>query len=129
LYKALFEPEKSDIGPKNTDLFDIKIDQSRAWRGPTPANARRRYTLCAHHHAEDHEGEWQTCDQCRKGFFETEMYVWYGTNEYNFVKLENPPTYDPTICAGCGAVIRLGDGGYSITPEKKYYCGRSRGRP
>lgn len=45
----------------------------------------RRYTLCADHHAEDHEGEWQTCDQCRKGFFETEMYVWYGTNEYNFV--------------------------------------------
>jgi len=81
----------------------------------------RRYTLCALHHAEGHEGDWQTCSQCREGL-ETEMYVWYGTNEYNFVKLENPPAYEPTFCAGCGAVIRLGEDGYSITPGKKYFC-------
>jgi hypothetical protein len=81
----------------------------------------RRYTLCGYHHAEKHEGEWQTCDKCREGF-ETEMYVWYGTNDYNFVKLENPPAYDPTFCAGCGVVIRLGEDGYSITPDKKYFC-------
>jgi hypothetical protein len=81
----------------------------------------RRYTLCGFHHAEEHDGDWQTCSKCREGF-ETEMYVWYGTNEYNFVKLQNPPTYDPTICEGCGVVIRLGEDGYSITPDKKYFC-------
>jgi hypothetical protein len=80
-----------------------------------------RYTLCAHHHAEDHEGDWQTCSKCR-GEFETEMYVWYGTNEYNFIKLQNPPAYDPTYCVGCGVVIRLGEHGYSITPKKEYFC-------
>ncbi len=81
----------------------------------------RRYTLCGSHHAEDHEGDWQTCSKCRDGFA-TEMYVWYGTNEYNFVKLQNPPAYDPTVCAGCGMVIRLGEDGYSITPDRKYFC-------
>jgi len=35
------------------------------------------------------------------------MYVWYGTNEYNFEKLADPPTYAPTHCDNCGAVIRL----------------------
>jgi len=32
------------------------------------------------------------------------MYVYYGTNEYNFIKLENPPRYAPTCCAGCRRV-------------------------
>ncbi|MCJ7683082.1 MAG: hypothetical protein MUO68_02175 [Desulfobacteraceae bacterium] len=82
----------------------------------------RRYTLCGFHHAEEHEGDWQTCSECREGF-ETEMFVWYGTNEYNFVKLQNPPSCDPTICEGCGVVIRLGEDGFSITPDKKYFCG------
>ena len=50
----------------------------------------RRYTLCAFHHGEGHPGDWQTCPKCRKSF-PTEIYVRYGTNEYNFVKLENPP--------------------------------------
>jgi len=81
----------------------------------------RRYTLCGSHHAEEHEGDWQTCSKCREGV-ETEMYVWYGTNEYNFVKLENPPSYEPTLCAGCEVVIRLGEDGYSITPDKEYFC-------
>jgi len=81
----------------------------------------RRYTLCGHHHAEDHEGDWQTCSKCREGF-ETEMYVWYGTNEYNFVKLQNPPAYDPTYCTGCGVTIRLGEDWYSIAPYRKYFC-------
>ncbi len=44
---------------------------------------------------------------------ELEMYVWYGTNEFNFDKLENPPKFKPTYCAGCGEVIRLPDGGYT----------------
>jgi hypothetical protein len=50
----------------------------------------RRYTLCAYHHNERHAGTWQACPKCRADFL-TEIYVWYGTNEYNFEKLVNPP--------------------------------------
>jgi len=71
----------------------------------------RRYTLCGFHHVEEHEGDWKDCDECRTEF-ETEMYVWYGTNEFNFEELPNPPSFEPTHCAGCGAVIRLGTEGY-----------------
>ena len=39
-----------------------------------------RYTLCSSHHNEGHKGRWQDCPKCRKSF-ETEMYVWYGTND------------------------------------------------
>jgi hypothetical protein len=80
----------------------------------------RRYTLCGSHHAEEHEGRWQDCAECRESF-ETEMYVWYGTNEYNFEKLPNPPSFEPTRCAECGHVIRLGEDGYSMQADK-YYC-------
>jgi hypothetical protein len=27
------------------------------------------------------------------------VYLWYGTNEYNFEKLPNPPAYEPTKCS------------------------------
>lgn len=80
-----------------------------------------RYTLCAYHSVEEHSGDWKTCPKCRKGF-ETEMYVYYGTNEYNFENLENPPEYEPTKCSKCGAVIILGEGGYSSIGDE-YFCG------
>ena len=83
----------------------------------------RRYTLCGFHHTEQHEGDWQTCETCRNEI-ETEMYVWYGTNEYNFVKLQNPPEYVPTKCSRCGVVIRLGEDGHSISSGRKYFCER-----
>jgi hypothetical protein len=79
-----------------------------------------RYTLCAHHHNEKHKGNWQACVECKK-VFETEMYVWYGTNEYNFEKLLNPPAYEPTKCSACGEVIALGEDGYSRL-GKQYFC-------
>jgi hypothetical protein len=41
------------------------------------------------------------------------MYVYYGTNEYNFEKLTKVPTYEPTLCATCATRIDLGEGGYS----------------
>ena len=72
----------------------------------------RRMTLCAFHHSEGHAGKWQDCAECRASF-ETEIYVWYGTNEYNFERLTNPPSYEPTQCDGCGVVIKLSEGGYS----------------
>lgn len=79
-----------------------------------------RYTLCSYHYNEGHAGKWQDCPQCRESF-ETEMYVWYGTNEYNFEKLANPPAYKPTKCAKCKKVIRLGEDGYSVK-GKEYLC-------
>jgi len=79
-----------------------------------------RYTLCAYHFNEGHSGDWQTCQKCRNSF-ETEMYVWYGTNEYNFVKLKNPPDYEPTHCAKCGVIINLGTDGYYESGDE-YFC-------
>jgi len=72
----------------------------------------RRFTLCGYHEAEGHKGDWKTCKKCLKSF-EPEMYVWYGTNEYNFEKLENPPKFKPTYCSKCGQRIILPDGGFS----------------
>jgi len=80
----------------------------------------RRYTLCGYHHTEGHPGDWKDCPKCRSAF-ETEMYVFYGTNEFNFQKLENPPAYLPTKCARCGVVISLGYDGYS-TKGGEYWC-------
>ena len=80
-----------------------------------------RYTLCGYHHNEGHAGDWKTCPRCRESF-ETEMYVWYGTNDYNFEKLPHPPAYQPTRCATCGTVIRLGEDGSMRAPDGQYYC-------
>ncbi len=76
----------------------------------------RRYTLCAYHHGEGHKGHWKDCKLCRKSF-QTEIYVWYGTNEYNFEVLENPPHFEPTLCDRCRVVIKLGTDGYSTGPR------------
>ena len=79
-----------------------------------------RYTLCAAHRDEGHTGDWKTCAECRESF-ETEMYVWYGTNEYNFERLENPPAYEPTKCSKCGIVIKLGTDGFTLSRDQ-YWC-------
>lgn len=80
-----------------------------------------RFTLCGYHYNEGHKAAWQDCGECRAAF-ETEMYVFYGTNEYNFVQLSDPPEYEPTFCSKCGSTIRLGEGGYSIKGGL-YTCG------
>lgn len=49
------------------------------------------------------------------------MYVYYGSNEYNFEKLKNPPKFKPTRCAKCKKIIRLGEDGYSMYMGN-YYC-------
>jgi hypothetical protein len=81
-----------------------------------------RLTLCAAHHAEGHAGEWRTCVKCRESF-ETEMYVYYGTNKYNFEKLQDPPAYELTLCVGCGRVIVLSKDAYTLEPSGSYRCG------
>lgn len=80
----------------------------------------RRYTLCGFHATEEHEGTWQDCAQCRNEF-ETEMYVWYGTNKYNFEKLPNPPSFKPKYCGRCHKRMVLAEESYSQRGEK-YYC-------
>ena len=79
-----------------------------------------RYTLCSHHHVEEHSGNWKSCPKCRNSF-ETEMYVWYGTNEYNFEVLENPPAFKPTKCSKCETIIHLGTDGYTQSGDE-YWC-------
>jgi len=49
------------------------------------------------------------------------MFVWYGTNEYNFEKLEHPPEFKPTHCAGCDRVISLVNDAY-MAADYKYWC-------
>jgi hypothetical protein len=79
-----------------------------------------RYTLCGFHFNEGHKGRWPDCPKCRESFA-TEMYVYYGTNEYNFEKLTNPPTFEPTHCKQCGKMIKLGGDGYSVKGGD-YFC-------
>lgn len=89
----------------------------------------RQFTLCSYHYGEEHAGDWKTCQKCRDSF-ETEIYVYYGTNEYNFQRLENPPEYEPTRCAECDAVIVLSEGGYTARGGEhgiEYVCGECSG--
>ncbi len=80
----------------------------------------RRYTLCGYHFNEGHKGDWKTCKKCRTGF-ESEMVVWYGTNEHNFEKMPDPPSYEPTQCSKCRTIIKLGADGYTRSGEE-YWC-------
>lgn len=80
-----------------------------------------RYTLCGYHFQEGHDGHWQDCPECRESF-ETELYVWYGTNEHNFEKLLQRPAFKPTKCCRCGRRISLGRDGFTLTGDG-YLCG------
>jgi hypothetical protein len=77
-------------------------------------------TICGHHYAWKHEGEWQNCQKCRNSLM-TERYVWYGTNNYNFTKLETPPTFEPNNCCTCGIIIKIGQESYWVK-DNNYYC-------
>ena len=78
------------------------------------------FTLCGYHYNEGHEGKWQDCQLC-KDSFETEIYVNLGTNEHNFEKLKNPPSFEPTRCSLCNNFITLSEGGYSLRGNE-YFC-------
>jgi hypothetical protein len=67
----------------------------------------RRLTLCGTHHTGGHAGDWKNCPKCREDC-KTEMYVYYGTNAYNFEKLPSPVSFTPCKCSECGEVVRLG---------------------
>jgi hypothetical protein len=72
-----------------------------------------RFTLCAYHFAEKHKGDWQTCAECRENL-KPEIYAYFGTNNYNFQKLANPPAFTPTRCTKCKRVINLGEESYTL---------------
>src|SRR3989344_1512922 len=86
----------------------------------------RRYTLCAAHHTEGHKGDWKTCKKCLQGY-EPEMAHWYGTNEFNFEKHPNPPSFEPTLCVNCRQRIDLGNDGYSMF-GREHACERCMAR-
>jgi hypothetical protein len=87
------------------------------------ARNHERYTLCGLHHLEQHASpSWKTCEECRELYDKVEMFVWAGTNSYNFARLDAPPSFEPTCCAECGSVIHLGEDGYSIL-NGAYFCG------
>jgi hypothetical protein len=79
-----------------------------------------RYTLCGYHFNEEHGGNWKICTKCRAAF-EPEMVGWYGTNEYNFEKMPDPPSCKPTKCSRCGTVIKLGTDAYTRSADE-YWC-------
>jgi hypothetical protein len=78
------------------------------------------FTICGYHHNEGHSGDWSKCNKCRKKI-ETEMYVYYGTNKYNFWKLEEVPSFKPKHCATCNKIIIMSEGGFSQKGEE-YWC-------
>ena len=80
----------------------------------------RRYTLCAFHFDSEHAGDWQSCEKCKKEF-DIPTYVYFGSNEFNFVKLENPPEFEPIRCSKCQSVIDIGNDGYSMGKDG-YTC-------
>ena len=80
-----------------------------------------RYTLCSSHFSENHTGDWKTCKKCRDSF-DAEDYVWYGTNEYNFEKLPNPPKFAPTHCSQCNRIINRGEEGYAQLSGGNFLC-------
>jgi hypothetical protein len=79
-----------------------------------------RYTLCSHHFHEAHKGHWQNCEECKTNM-NTEMYVWFGTNEFNFEKLKVIPSYEPTKCYKCQRIIKLGTEPHAVLKDQ-YTC-------
>jgi hypothetical protein len=84
------------------------------------------YTLCGYHYSEGHKGDWKDCEECRNSFA-IEKYVWYGTNEYNFEKLPNPPSCEPPRCSKCGNVITFGVDGFTQNGDE-YLCEACAGK-
>ena len=70
----------------------------------------REYTLCGLHKKECHEEsrDWRDCSKCKQHFKFPEMFVGYGTSQYNFeLDWLDPPTFEPTHCSQCGELLKL----------------------
>ena len=82
-----------------------------------------RYTLCSYHYHNEHPGNWQNCERC-KDDFEIENYVDYGTSDFNFEKLANPPKISIT-CANCKFESNSAQD-FALQTSKGWYCGKSK---
>jgi hypothetical protein len=82
-----------------------------------------RYTLCATHSRENHAGIWQECKKC-KNEYPIENYVDFGTNDFNFEKLKNPPKV--TIkCVSCGFQSNTAQD-FAYQTSNGWYCCKSK---
>lgn len=78
-----------------------------------------RQTLCGYHHNEGHSGKWKDCPACRDGIDDTELYVHFGTNEFNFERLTVIPEFEPSRCSECGRRIFLGLESYTAKGDDR----------
>jgi hypothetical protein len=80
-----------------------------------------RYTLCASHHREGHQGKWPSCQRC-KDEYPVENYADFGTNDFNFEKLPNPPEISIT-CVHCG--FKSGTvQDFACQTSRGWFCGK-----
>ena len=82
-----------------------------------------RYTLCSYHYKEEHLGHWQDCEKC-KDECDIENYVDFGTNDFNFEKLVNPPKIS-IKCASCGFQSDSVQD-FSFQTSKGWYCDKKK---
>ncbi len=82
-----------------------------------------RYTLCAYHCHESHQGKWQDCKKC-KDSFDLPNYVNMGTNEYNFETLKNPEKVT-IACAHCNFIGHSVDE-FAYQTSKGYFCAKKK---
>jgi len=78
-----------------------------------------KYTVCSNHFESRHKGPWQECQKCKDEII-LPYYVEMGTNEHNFVVLENPEQVQ-IRCVNCdfvGSSINE----FSYTTSKGFYC-------
>ncbi|KAF9476775.1 hypothetical protein BDN70DRAFT_881961 [Pholiota conissans] len=83
-----------------------------------------RYTLCDHHHEEEHGGDWKTCTKCVDYYKDPETVAWLGTNRSNFLDdvLPNPPIFTPKHCSQCGKVVKKHAESHTGLPSGGMLC-------
>jgi len=81
----------------------------------------KSHTVCSFHYIEKHPGPWQDCLLCPEQL-SGEFYAWCATNEFNLEPLENPPPFEPTLCAQCGERINMVFDAYAMLPGKGFFC-------
>jgi hypothetical protein len=83
-----------------------------------------KYTLCGLH--KEHSGEncnWRDCSKCKTKFPKVEMYVGYGTKNYNFdCENWNAPKFEVTHCAECGILIHLNTTMHIVRQNQTVIC-------
>ena len=83
-----------------------------------------KYTICGAHYGNFHEGEWKTCQRCRRDKNLKNIYDDHATNKFNFVKSELVEKRD-IFCCSCGLVsYELADCVDCVTNDNEefYFC-------